>query len=300
MKKALIINTSNLGDVISGLYVSNPLLENGYEVSYLIKKEFSTLFSDTDYIEYTNKDIPDCLFDITIDLTSDKESRSLVRKIKSKYKIGRNKNFFSKLRHFCTYSKQVDKYCNERNIVYNFKPIVDFLNLKPVNCTYLNTYIKNEPVNEICIHIGAKNRLRCIPLNIITDICHFFKTNEIPVRLIGNEKDIAEKILKKTNNYPVFESSSLGNTKKWLYNAKLVIAPDSGIFHLASALKTKTIGIYGPNTYSRSGSINLNASCLELEMSCRPCNQNVQCPYDIKCLNNIKFDAVKEIILQKL
>ncbi|MDY0132794.1 MAG: glycosyltransferase family 9 protein [Desulforegulaceae bacterium] len=300
MKKALIINTSNLGDVISGIYVSNPLLKAGYEVSYLIKDTFSSLFSDTDYIEYTTKSIPSSFFDLTIDLTSDNGSRKIIKKIKSKNKIGRNKNFFSKIKHSYVYTKQVNKYTKSNHIVYNFKPVLELLNIEPINNTYLNTSINKKPGNEVCIHIGAKSRIRCIPLNLIIDICNFFKSKNIPVRLIGHETDIAEKILEKTNGFPVFKFSSLKNTKKWLYNARLVIASDSGIFHLASALKTKTIGIYGPNTYNRSGSINHNTSYIELDLPCRPCNQNIKCPYDIKCLYNIKFEDVEKVIMQNI
>lgn len=298
MRKVLIINLSGIGDVISGLYVSNPLLKIDYKISYLIRDSFSGLFFDTEHDEYTNKNLPLEYFDLLIDLTSNKESRLLVNKINAKIKIGRYKNIFSKIKYSRMYTKQVKKYPKTDHIVYDYQPILDTLKVSPDKNTYLPLTIDKKYNNEVCIHIGAQNRLRCIPFGLIILTCQFFKNKKVPVRLIGYEKDIAQQILDETDNYPIYELGSLRQTKTWLNNSSLVIAPDSGIFHLASALRTPVIGIYGPNIYSRSGSINKNAQSIEKDFPCRPCNQNNECPYNIRCLKSIEFEDLYEKIIQ--
>lgn len=300
MKKALIINLSGIGDVISGLYVSNPLIRQGYDVSFLIRNEFKTLFSDTKYNEYTNKNLPQNSFDLIVDLTSDKNSREIIKKLKSKNKIGRYKNLFNRIKYGFVYTKQVKKYPETDHIVYDFSPVLAHLDLSPDNSTYLDLEFPKISSGEVCIHVGAHTRKRCIPFELIVETCLFFKKRGIPVRLIGYERDIAARVLQLTENYPIYKLGTLQETKKWLNNAILVVAPDSGIFHLSSALNTKSIGLYGPNTYRRSGSINENATCLELDFSCRPCDQNEHCPYDIRCLNLITLDMLKARIAEML
>ncbi|WP_099610811.1 glycosyltransferase family 9 protein [Vibrio fujianensis] len=298
-KTALIIHISGIGDVISGLYVTNPIISKGFKVSYLILPELKGLFSNSGINEY----FPDCLpnenFDLIIDLTSDNKSRRLINKLNSKYKIGRYRNLWSLLKNKRYYKKQVKKYPGYKHplhIAFDFYSILDFFKLEEPSGTYLEFKTDKKNNDEICIHVGARNRLRCIPFNLIIELCKYFKKEGLPVRLIGNEMDIIEEVLKNTDNYPSYDPGDLSKVKEQLFCSQLVIAPDSGIFHLASALGTKCIGLYGPNTYARSGSINNNAHCIELDFPCRPCNQNMDCSYNIRCLNSITMEHLLPLI----
>lgn len=296
MKKALLVSTSGLGDVVSGLYVANPLSEAGYQVSFLINDGFIGVFSDTVYLEYPISVIPNEHYDLVIDLTSDSSSRKVVAKVSGAQKVGRFKSWLQRLKCSRFYTEQVPKSSKNEHIVYDFAHILKALNLNAGSTTMLSTTLAMNKTREVCIHIGARNRLRCIPYELILCICHYLESQQIPIRLIGSEVDIAEKILEQTNRYPTYEQSNLGDVKRHLFNAALVIAPDSGIFHLASALGVPVIGLYGPNTYARSGSINPNAHCIELEYPCRPCNQNKPCPYNVRCLEEIRFEQLKPLL----
>lgn len=63
--------------------------------------------------------------------------------------------------------------------------------------------------------------------------------NNVPVRIIGIEQDVIEKILAKTQHYPVYKKGNLADVKRWLNNSMITIVSDSGLFHLASALGKK-------------------------------------------------------------
>ncbi|MBY0518512.1 MAG: glycosyltransferase family 9 protein [Bacteriovoracaceae bacterium] len=290
-KKFILVNVSGIGDIVSSLIVANPLLKLG-TVAIVIPKNFKGLLADTDFIEFTDNQIPEEEFDVLIDLTSNTQSRSLTKKIKANFKLGRSKNFWHKIKFSQIYHKMVPKYPTSDHITWDFKPILDYLKIELSNTTYLSTTLKAEE-KEVCIHIGADKEIRRIPIQLIVKCCEYFQERKIPVRIIGIEQEIVNEVLERTNAYPLYEKGSLSDVKRWLNNSIITVASDSGLFHLASSLNKKSIGLYGPNTYKRSGSVNPNAQVLELDYDCRPCNQNVACPYENKCMKDITWESLK-------
>ena len=289
MKKVLIINISGLGDIVASLSIANALVARGDSVDFLIRKAFASLFQDLLYQEYNEYKLPTEEYDIIIDVTSNNKSREITKRISAGIKIGRYKNLLQKIKNQFIYKRQVKKYSVDNNIISNHFPILKALQLdisEDVSLLF-NEKIKLQSVEEVCIHIGAENKLRKIPLALIVELCFYFKKQGIGVRLIGIESDIASIVMKETNNYPIYETGTLAEVSKWLINSRLVIAPDSGIFHLASALQVPSIGLYGPNTSKRASGNYPNSKIIELEFDCRPCNQNKSCPYNIRCLNEI-------------
>ncbi len=75
--------------------------------------------------------------------------------------------------------------------------------------------------------------------------------------------------------------------------AKLVISNDSGLMHLAAALKIPQIAIFGSTDPEATGPLNPNAIILKKELSCSPCFERT-CKYGhYNCLKSI---AVEEVI----
>jgi ADP-heptose:LPS heptosyltransferase len=292
-KKVLIISISGVGDVVSSLIVATPLLKEYKNVDFLILDKFKGLFKNTQFGEYLRNSMPKKHYDLVIDMTSNKKSRVITRQINASKKIGRSANLISKIKMFTTYNKLVKKYPGTNHIIYDFKPVLDHLKLEMDNSNYFEIIgLEKESTNEILIHIGADKKIRCIPIKLIIELCLHFKKLNIPVRLIGTEVEIANDVMQGTDNYPYYEQGDLSLVKQWIINSKMVIAPDSGIFHLSSALNAPTIGVFGPNTPQCSGSINNNVTYVELDYSCRPCDQTATCPYNNKCMNNIDIGLV--------
>ena len=289
-----LVNLSGIGDVISSLSVGSPLSRKN-KVTYIIPKAYQGLFSNSDFEESIPSDLNSKKFDIVIDLTSNKESRKLVKSISAKYKIGRYKNKIQKLKYSFVYNKMANKFPIHDNIIMDYKPILDLFGLDFSNIIELKTPIK-EIKKEIIIHIGADKEIRRIPTDLIVEISNYAQINSISVRLVGTEEHLANEILSRTKNYPTYEKGSLETVKNWLNNSSLIIAPDSGIFHLGSALGKKSIGLYGPNTVQRAGVKAINSKHIELDYDCRPCNQNIACPYSNKCMHDISFSQLKHCI----
>lgn len=302
--KIILLGPSGLGDIMCSLIVGNAC-SSVADVSYVVPQDLAGLFDGSGFREYSRNDLPKHEFDLFIDLwSSHKSNRHIVRKIRAREKIGRARGRLRRIYYTLSlYDTAVEKYPTG-HIAYDYKPILDYLDLPLASTTYLpHRAFPNVSNKEVCIHIGAKDKVRYLPVDLIVRCCRYFSDRHIPVRLIGTEKGRADEIRTLTAGYPTYEQGDLRVVKTWLSNALLTIAPDSGIFHLASALGGKTLGIYGQKPYARTGSINPNATAIEGDCACRRQKRNVRhpyrdvrCPYNSRCLREIPFETVQHKI----
>jgi ADP-heptose:LPS heptosyltransferase len=294
MKKALLINLSGIGDIVSSLVVANPLASE-YEITYLIPKVFIGMLADSNFKESHEVDATE--YDLLIDLTTNKESRKIVQQSNATNKIGRCKNVMQKFRFRKIYSKMLPKFTKPIHIVKDYYPINNYLNLNVSAEIFLNQATAKNVTNVVSIHVGADKVIRRIPEILIVKAIEFLQSKNLQVRMIGIEQDVIDSILDKTKNV-IYEKGNLSDVRQWLKDSLLTIASDSGLFHLSTALNTPSIGMYGPNTSARAGSLNNKVEFLELDYNCRPCNQNIECPFSNKCMNDITWKMLETSILK--
>ncbi|MEP7149493.1 MAG: lipopolysaccharide heptosyltransferase II, partial [Acidobacteriota bacterium] len=79
----------------------------------------------------------------------------------------------------------------------------------------------------------------------------------------------------------------------------LVISNDMGLAHLAPAVGTKTIVIFGPTNQITTRPFSENASIISANVECSPCMLR-DCPIDHRCMTRISVDQVFEQAKQKL
>jgi ADP-heptose:LPS heptosyltransferase len=307
MKKALLINVSDIGDIVSSSIVLDSLIEQSYEVSFLMPKFVHALWDIHPSVKLiTEKTIPDETFDLVVDLTSDKGSRKIVRTIKAREKIGRVKDTWQRLRHWVTYTKMVRKKW-DGHIVGDYYPILSALeDNRKRNPTLTGT--KQWPISfnftsetkVVAIHFGAHNPKRVIPENLLSHAIESLTQLGYKIVLIGTEEEIAADIIRKNHQIPLYRKLSLSEVKSVLLCSELFIGADSGILHIASALGVNSIGVYGPNVPRRSGPKNPQVSFFEQDLECRPCNQNVECPIAVKCMMTLDKNTFINLINQKL
>lgn len=267
------------------------------DAHYIVPRYMVGLFDGSPFREWGWDDLPQDRFDLLIDLASSERSRHIVPQIQARKKVGRARGRLQKIRYRTLYHKLVEKHPT-RHVVWAYKPILDYLGLPSASTIYLAHRAGSPPTcrKEVCIHVGASRKDRYLPVDLIRRICRYFSDRRIPVRLIGAERVRAEEIRTLTSGYPTYEEGNLAVVKTWLSNALLTIAPDSGIFHLASALGGKTLGIYGPKPYSRTGSINPNATAIEGDCACQRQKRSIRCLEVSRCLREIPFAVVQHKI----
>lgn len=108
-----------------------------------------------------------------------------------------------------------------------------------------------------------------------------------------NEKTLAREIVGNTRARDL-TGNDIRDAVLALAAAAAAVANDSGLLHVAAALGTPSIGIFGPMTAALWAPLNPLAAALEITsgLPCRPCNQNV-CPLGHhRCLRDIGPDAV--------
>ncbi len=307
MKKALLVNISDIGDIVSSSILADSLIEQSYEVSFLIPKFVHALWETHPHLKLvTEKDVKNESFDLIVDLTSDKKSRQLVRSIKAKTKLGRIKDTWQRLRHWVTYTNMVPKKF-DGHIVRDYYPLLHFLNDHQERIPQLSGKASwpelfgfNSDTRAVAIHFGAHNPKRVIPEYLLTHVIQALHERGFKIILIGTEDEIAQEIIQKNQNIPIYKKLSLADVKSVLLASKLFVGADSGILHIASALGVPAVGVYGPNVPRRSGPLHPNITIFEQNLDCRPCNQNLECPIGVKCMMTLDKDQFLAQILKKL
>ncbi len=98
----------------------------------------------------------------------------------------------------------------------------------------------------------------------------------------------------------VLEKMPLTHLAYHLQHAAFVVGSDTGLSHIAAALYTKTIGIYGPTSIALTGLIGVNAHNLTSTKECSPCFKRdcplIQSGEIIPCYESINPQRVLTVI----
>ncbi len=151
--------------------------------------------------------------------------------------------------------------------------------------------------------IGAQHETKKLPVIRMIELC--MKINR-PIILLGGKEDVenAERVRtaleNKNTNAQIFNSCgkfNLNQSASILKKADLVFSHDTGLMHMAAALKKEVYSIWG-NTIPAFGMYPYRTKYHVLEnanLGCRPCSKIgfQKCPKGhFKCMNELKFDFV--------
>lgn len=123
---------------------------------------------------------------------------------------------------------------------------------------------------------------------------------QMKVVFTGSEKEPIEKI----TSLMTTESINLGGATTlldlaYLYKkAQIVITTDSGPMHLAAAVETPVIALFGPTDPARTGPYGAGHTIIRTELSCSPCFLK-KCSTK-KCMENISPQQVFAAVKKKL
>jgi heptosyltransferase-1 len=109
----------------------------------------------------------------------------------------------------------------------------------------------------IAVGAGGSWRAKCWPAERYGEFCREFeKKNNMRVVLIygPGEKSIAEEVGRTANPArPALVATTIEELMGLLAHARCLVAVDSGPLHLAAALGTSVVGLYGPTDPARNG-----------------------------------------------
>lgn len=155
--------------------------------------------------------------------------------------------------------------------------------------------------------IGGQHATKKLPLPRMIELCR--KIN-YPIVLLGGKEDIEaaeaiEQTLGKRLIYSACGKYNLNQSASLLQRARIVFSHDTGLMHIAAALKKKVYSIWG-GTSPYFGMYPYKTSFLILEnnnLNCRPCSKigYNRCPLGhFRCMNDLSFDfEIKELKRKK-
>lgn len=133
---------------------------------------------------------------------------------------------------------------------------------------------------------------------------HVIKSQNRHVVLLGGSDQwtVAEKLIEKADSPNIINltGNSLIEMTAVLKAAAAAVGPDSGPGHLAAAVGTPYVTLFGPTPASRHVPYGCEHLIVQSDLECAPCYQK-QCPErNNRCMRNIKVDDVTQKISMAL
>ncbi len=331
-KKILVIRFSSIGDIVLTTPVVRVLKAqlDDAEIHYCTKRQYGGILEANPYIDKIHflEDKLDVLvnqlkaeqFDFVVDLHNNLRTRLIKSKLKKPSKA------FPKLNweKWLIVNFKINKMPNV-HIVDRYMETVAPLDIKK-DALGLDYFIPEKDEIEddwlpegfkrdfVAFAIGGQHGTKKLPLERMIELCD--KINK-PIVLLGGKEDIeqAEKVeqffSREAESSDMTESLDNLGKKAVIYNAcgkynlnqsasiirraSYVFSHDTGLMHIAAALKKNVFSIWG-NTIPEFGMYPYETKFTILEkkgLNCRPCSKigYDKCPKGhFKCMNEIIFD----------
>ncbi len=313
--KVLILRFSSIGDIVLTTPVVRCLKQQlpNVEVHYATKKAFAPLLEDNPYIDkrhYLNDSLPALVkqlraekFDYVIDLHQNLRTRliklQLGVKAYSFEKLNLRKWLLVRLKiNALPDSHIVDRYLatvlplgvtNDGKGLNYFIPYKDQVELNWLPPTHQTGYV--------AYAIGGQHATKKLPVERMIELC---RKIDYPVVLLGGKEDqAAGDLIETALGTPLIYNAcgryNLNQSASLLQGARIVFSHDTGLMHIAAALKKKVYSIWG-NTTPAFGMYPYKTPYVVLEnnrLDCRPCSKigYAKCPRGhFKCMNDLSFD----------
>jgi heptosyltransferase-2 len=331
--KFLVIRFSSIGDIVLTSPVVRCLKKQlpGAEIHYLIKPQFKMVMEPNPYIDRLHvlqqdwekmiEELKAEDFDYVIDLHHNLRTLRVKKALKkpafSFNKLNVEKFIFTKLKwNVMPDVHVVDRYMDT---VASFGVKNDGEGLDYFIPEKERVPISDIPASHhagfIAIVIGASYYTKKLPVPKLQELC---RQIQHPIILLGAKEERAEgeaiasvdpiKIYNACGKFSLHESADLAR------QSKLVIAHDTGLLHIAAALKKQVIAVWGSTTPSLGvepyyGSRYLQAhhnpfdNVQVLKLWCRPCTKfgKNKCPQGhFKCMRNISINEIVADVEKRL
>ena len=318
----LIIRFSSIGDIV----LTTPVVRNlkrqieGAEIHYITKPQFASILESNPYIDKVHilkKSFKETIhelkyehFDYIIDLHRN------IRTSRVKNKLRIISFSFDKLNWekwlLVNFKKNklpnvhiVDRYMDTLKVfdIENDNKGLDYFIPKQdeVDITSISEELKKGYVGVV---VGAYHNTKKLTKEKIISIC---KKIDKPILLLGgpDNKEEGEEIKHAVdkNIYNACGAYNINQSASLVKQANVILTPDTGLMHIASAFKKKIVSVWG-NTVPEFGMYpympHPDSEIMEVQgLSCRPCTKIGfrECPKKhFKCINNLDEDFIAKKI----
>jgi heptosyltransferase-2 len=322
--KFLIIRFSSIGDIVLTTPVVRCLKQQvaGAQVHYLTKKNFKAILQSNPYVDklhVLNNDIDELVaelktehFDYIIDLHHNLRTWRIKRALNTpsfsfnklnfekwlytNFKINRLPNVHIVDRYLATL--QTFGVVNDNAGLDYFIPENDVVPYNDIPASHHAGFIG--------IVIGAALNTKKLPLYKLKELCS--KINH-PIVLLGGPEDRADgDIIALIDNIKIYNACgkfNINESADLVRKSKFIITHDTGLMHIAAALKKRVISIWG-NTVpafgmaAYYGKYEVQHAKYEVEdLYCRPCSKigYNECPFGhFRCMQQQDIDGMVKTV----
>lgn len=187
----------------------------------------------------------------------------------------------------------------------NFFRLLEPLGIKvnpprPYSNFYPLTEGNNNRADRVVIFPGASIKERQWDAARFRDVARWLNSKNMDVVIVGGKEDIPTSRLISDGLSRVINlagKTSLYETAKILASSKLLISSDSGIMHLAVAVGTPVVALFGPGIESKWAPRDGVSIVINRRLPCSPCTRygyTIACPRNARCIMEIGVDDVIE------
>lgn len=163
-----------------------------------------------------------------------------------------------------------------------------------------------EKKEHVVVNINSEASSRRLTVSKAVELLNLLRSeidNEIFLIGASKEKEFVDAVLYQLNNSKNIENlagaTTLCQLAEVLASAKLMLTTDSGPAHLANALGTHTIVLFGAGNENHTAPYNKSLrNVIRLgELSCEPCEKNVCVRFGIpQCLERLNNNMIVETV----
>ncbi len=157
----------------------------------------------------------------------------------------------------------------------------------------------------VAIAPGAKSHMKRWKIGGFIDVCtRLGKEPNFKIALIGDEADkaINSQIVAKSTGkvYNLSDCFNLRELAYFLSLSKLLITNDSAPLHIAGAVDTPIIAVFGPTDHGKYGPISPGSIVVRKSIKCSPCEKAI-CEFNLECMEQVSsedvLNAVERLLL---
>jgi heptosyltransferase-2 len=312
--KILILRFSSIGDIVLTTPVIRCLKQssNDVEVHYCTKRQYQELIDPNPYIDkayYLDDSLPHLVgrlraekYDVVIDLHNSLRTNliklQLGRRAYAVNKINMQKWLYVRFKVNVMPSVHiVDRYMdtvkwlgvmNDGRGLDHFIPAQDRVALSQLPYTHQSSYV--------AYAMGGQHATKRLPVDRMVELC---RNMGGPVILLGDQHDreAGELIRNELGDALIYNacgSFTINQSASLVEQAQMVFCHDTGLMHIAAALKKPVVSLWGSTT-PQLGMYPYKTPAVVIEnttLACRPCSKigHDQCPLGhFKCMNELSF-----------
>jgi heptosyltransferase-2 len=180
----------------------------------------------------------------------------------------------------------------------------------PLNCgeeaeawalDWLGRHVRRQPA--IALHLGSQDlEFRRWPLDRFVQFAERIRSLELEPSIVltgtAPERPLIRAFIDQYSGHAVdaSESGSLAKTAALLRRCNLLVSNDTGIMHLAAAMGTPTVGLFGPNSPRYWAPIGSRATYVyQTKVACSPCLNLYANRWPLECANPVKSRCMLDI-----